>query len=442
MRSNSRHLPSYGTWLPRHLLFTPNIARPMSVLVSHPTGNANLRAVLRALERVGMLAEFWTTVGLPSGLSQTGWFPQKLKRRLSQRTFHEASWDRTRTRPWREAARLAARGAGAGLLTRHETGWASVDSVYHDLDRAVARRLREPGCIAHAVYAYEDGALETFRAAKDTGRTRIYDLPIAYWRTLRQLLEEEAERLPEWAPTMEGLRDSAEKHARKDAEIGLADHIVVASSFTRKSLLDHFGPMQVHVTPYGCPPLAPRGIAKRANGAALELFYAGHLSQRKGIADLIAALRILEIDWRLTLAGPRPDKAPSALDALLADPRCTWLGTVPHATLLERMAQAHLFVFPSIVEGFGMVITEAMASGLPVITTPHTAGPDILDEGTDGFIVPIRSPDSIAERITFLAEDENLRLAMAHAAKQKAGVMTWRRYEDQIADLVTGWSRR
>lgn len=88
------------------------------------------------------------------------------------------------------------------------------------------------------------------------------------------------------------------------------------------------------------------------------------------------------------------------------------------------MAQAHVFVFPSIVEGFGMVITEALSAGLPVITTPHTAGADILTEGVDGFVVPIRSPDALAERITRLAEDESRRHAMAHAARAAASRMS------------------
>ena len=413
----------------------------MSALVSHPTGNANLRAVLRGLDGAGALAEFWTTFGLPARLAQAGWLPERARRRLAQRSFAEASWAQTRIRPWREAARLAARGAHIGTLTRHETGWASVDGVYCDLDRAVARRLRARGCPARAVYAYEDGAFETFLAARDTGRIRIYDLPIAHWHTLRRLLEEEAERLPEWAPTMEGLRDSAEKHARKDGEIELADHVIVASSFTRDSLRAVMGDRPVHVTPYGCPPPAASEPARRAEGAPIELLFAGHLAQRKGIADLIAALDLLTVDWRLTLAGPRPASAPPALDDLLADSRVTWLGAVPHTTLMERMAQAHAFVFPSIVEGFGMVITEALAAGLPVITTPHTAGPDILSEGIDGFIVPIRSPEALADRITRLVEDEPRRSEMAAAAKVKAQEMTWARYEAQVADLVTEWMR-
>jgi len=63
------------------------------------------------------------------------------------------------------------------------------------------------------------------------------------------------------------------------------------------------------------------------------------------------------------------------------------------------MAAHDVFVFPSLFEGFGLVLLEAMAMGLPVITTPHTAGPDLIREGMEGFIVPIRHSTAIAERL-------------------------------------------
>ena len=408
----------------------------MSTLVSHPTGNANVRAVLRAFKDTGTLSEFWTTVAVPTALTRLPAVPSHFRRRLSQRTFNEVSWAQTRRQPWREMARLASRTVGVGCLTRHETGWACVDRVYQSLDRAVARRVRSSKSPPLAVYAYEDGALETFRAAQDRGVTRVYDLPIAHWRGLRALLQEEAERLPDWACTMEGILDSDEKCARKDAEIELADHILVASTFTRDSLVETFGDRPVHITPYGCPPPVVAQPARRRPGEPLRLFYAGHLSQRKGLAYLITAVEHLEIDWRLTLAGPKPTQSPQALEHFLADHRVTWLGTVPHATLLEHMANAHVFVFPSIVEGFGMVITEAMACGLPVITTPHTAGPDILEQGVDGIIVPIRDPAAIISQITRLADNEELRFDMGRAALAKAARSGWEGYQRSVASIV------
>jgi glycosyltransferase involved in cell wall biosynthesis len=410
----------------------------MPVLVSHPTGNANVRAVLRALGAGGRLDSFWTALALPPHWVGAPFLGEGARRELGRRAFPEVPWARTRVRPVREFVRLGAARLGWSWPTRHETGWASVDRVYRQLDRAVAAHLAGPAARAvQAVYAYEDGALATFKAARSRGIRRIYDLPTVHWRTLRRLLQEEATLHPVWAPTMQGLIDSSDKLARKDEEIALADNIVVASAFTRKSLDDHFGANPaIEVAAYGAPaPLVERPNPRGAS-EPLQLLYAGHLTQPKGLAYLIAALRRLDVPWRLTMAGPRPAHVPAELATLLADARCTWLGHLPHRTLLETMTRAHVFVFPSIVEGFGMVLHEAMAAALPVVTTPHTAGPDIMTDGREGFIVPIRDPDAIAERLTLLYEDEARRQQMAAAALARAARSGWETYEARIAQLI------
>jgi glycosyltransferase involved in cell wall biosynthesis len=339
-------------------------------------------------------------------------------------------------RPLREIVRLGAGWLGWLGPTRHETGWASVDGVYRHLDQAVAGYLSGPAASGvRAVYAYEDGALETFKAAQARGVRRIYDQPSVHWRRLQQLLQEEAALQPAWMPSM--LIDSNEKTARKDEELTLADTVVVPSSFARDSVETHFGShLSIELTPYGAPaPLVDRPGVRR-QGEPLHVLYAGHLVQWKGVAYLMAALRRLDFPWRLTLAGSRPASVPAELTNFLADERCTWIGHVPHRTLLETMMRAHAFVLPSIVEGFGMVIYEAMAAGLPVITTPHTAGPDIMMEGREGFIVPIRDPDAIAERLALLYSDEPRRQEMAAAALACAARSRWATYEARIAQLI------
>lgn len=410
----------------------------MMIIVSHPTGNTFVRGVLRAAERRGCLEGFWTALALPSHLTELSILGTSIRREISSRSFPEVSWRRIHTRPCREMLRIVGKRLRWERLIRHETSWLSWDRVFSDLDQAVAAHISYADVKrVGAVYAYEDGALATFRVSRERGISCLYDLPIAHWRTLRRLLKEEAELHPAWAQTMEGLVDSDAKLARKDEEIALADRIVVASSFTRQSLEEHFGQnLPVTVAPYGAPLPTVEQPSRRAAAEPLHLFYAGHLSQRKGFAYLIAALQRADVPWRLTLAGPMPAAPPSALRLFLADPRCQWLGHVPHATLLEAMAKAHVFIFPSIVEGFGLVLYEAMAAGLPVITTPHTAGPDIMTSGREGYIVPIRDPDAIADRIAGLYADEDRRQIMAASALQCAASHGWKRYEEQIAGLL------
>ena len=100
------------------------------------------------------------------------------------------------------------------------------------------------------------------------------------------------------------------------------------------------------------------------------------------------------------------------------------------------MTRNHVFIFPSLAEGFGLVVTEALSAGLPVITTTNTCGPEIMTDGVEGFIIPIRILDAIAEKFTLLYEDEARRRAMAEAAKRRAAEVSWARFEDQVAGLV------
>ena len=100
------------------------------------------------------------------------------------------------------------------------------------------------------------------------------------------------------------------------------------------------------------------------------------------------------------------------------------------------MSRQDVLVFPSLFEGFGLVILEAMAQGLPVIATSHTAGPDLIEEGVDGFIVPIRSADAIAERLLLLARDRDRLSAMQQAAQGKARLHTWENYRGRVVQVA------
>ena len=93
-------------------------------------------------------------------------------------------------------------------------------------------------------------------------------------------------------------------------------------------------------------------------------------------------------------------------------------------------------VFPSLFEGFGLVMLEAMANGLVVITTPNTGAPDFFSEGEDGFIVPIRDAEAIAEKLEMLSHDRERLAAMSQAAMRKAMLHSWRYYRDRLVNIV------
>ena len=237
------------------------------ILLSHPTGNENVRQAALAFQEAGLLQEFWTCLSWNADGPANRFLPAKLRQQLSRRSFHPALRPLIHTAPAREMGRLLASAIGVSAFSQHETGPLSIDAVFGGLDRKVAGRLRElADC--QAVYCYEDGALETFRAAQERNLPRLYDLPIGYWRVAQQIYAEERTREPEWAVTLSGIRDSAGKLARKEEELKLATSVVVASSFTRETLRAAEFSASVTVIPYGAPAVADRAIDSHSGKSA------------------------------------------------------------------------------------------------------------------------------------------------------------------------------
>jgi glycosyltransferase involved in cell wall biosynthesis len=404
------------------------------VILSHPTGNANVRHAAEGLREAGLLSEFWTCLAPTEKSAVMRLLPGGVRAQFLRRQLSPELTPFVRTRPWCELGRFVASRLKISSLTRHEVGLCSVDGVYRDLDRAVAARIRRQPAGLKAVYNFEDGSLETFRAAQALGLKRIYDLPIAYWRAGRKIFLEEAEREPEWAATLDGLSDSADKLARKDEEIRLADCVLVASSFTKATLeLAPDAPPAVHVVPYGAPVSAAAPVNEKLTGP-LRVLFVGSLGQRKGTSYLLRACERLAA-VKLTLIGNRGAGECAPLDAALR--RHRWISSCPHSEVLGEMRRHDVLVFPSLFEGFGLVMLEAMSQGMTVITTPHTGGPDVLTDGVDGFIVPIRSEEAIAERLEILASDPERLRAMKDAAARTAATLSWAAYRTETARIVS-----
>ena len=100
------------------------------------------------------------------------------------------------------------------------------------------------------------------------------------------------------------------------------------------------------------------------------------------------------------------------------------------------MSEADVFVFPSLFEGFALVILEAMAAGLPVITTPNTAGPDLIEDGKEGLIVPAGDANALREAMQSLLHNPERARSMGRAAHEKAKEFTWERYGERWEALV------
>jgi glycosyltransferase involved in cell wall biosynthesis len=401
------------------------------ILLSHPTGNEFVRAALAAFDRAGMLGEFWTTLSWNSNSAINRILSPRFRAVLQRRSFPDSIRSRTRTLPLRETIRLLA--GAIGVTSKHETGAFSIDTVLRELDRKVAQRLNKiDNC--NAIYAYEDGALQSFRIARERGLNCVYDLPIAYWQTSQHLLREEAERYPDWEPTLVATRDSDEKLSRKTQELDLAHLVVCPSRFVLESLPpDARTKKQCLVAPFGSPVIDPNIDAIKETGR-LRLLFAGALTQRKGLADLFEAMKLVssknvELVVMGSLLRPIGWYRERFANFIYEMPR-------PHGEVLRLMQSCDVFVLPSIVEGRALVQQEAMACGVPVIATKNAGAEDVIVDGETGFLVPIRSPEAIAEKISWCAANRSLVDGMGIAARKHAAEFTWRAYGESIVVAV------
>jgi glycosyltransferase involved in cell wall biosynthesis len=407
------------------------------VLLAHPFGNANVRAVLSALDQAGLLAKFVTALGWSNTSPLVQELPPGLRAQMARRGY-ELPHYKIKIFPAREIVRLLAQKMRQRWLVEHERGWASIDRVWRELDKFAADSLRKSHQrqSIRAVYAYEDCAERLFETAQEIGVLRIYDLPITYWQTAQSLLQEEARRYPEWEPTLGGTRDSEEKLARKTRELDLAELVICPSAFVLDSLPERARASKpCVVAPFGSPSFEDGELAERKpSEGPLRILFAGALTQRKGLADLFAAMKLVDSkEVELVVMG----SLLRSLDWYREQfPHFIYEPPRPHRDVLRLMRTCDVLVLPSIVEGRALVQQEAMACGLPLIVTKNAGGEDLIVDGETGFLVPIRSPEAIAEKINWFAENRASLSGMAIAAQRRASELTWHGYGEMIVSTI------
>lgn len=411
----------------------------MKILLSHLTGNAFVKAATYGLIEAGLLTEFHVGLAsVPGGmLDQLGGMTQFSE--IRRRRFDPVVKPFLHTWPWFELGRMMAIKGGINRLINRKSSPFHIDAVLQNLDKHVAKGLMATKTRGlNAVYAYEDSSLYTFLEAKRLGLECLYDLPIGYWRTLHKLLGAERERWPEWASTMPGLMDSNNKLFNKDEELRLADRIFVASTFTANTLKDYPGKLApIEVIPYGFPPVnaEKREYNNFKKGQPLKVLFVGSLSQRKGIADLFEVVESFgQKVVVLTIVGRKPTNDCKPLNDALA--RHRWIPTMAHDGVLKLMRENDVLIFPSLFEGFGLVITEAMSQGTPVITTDRTAGPDIIDHGNNGWLIKAGSTLALKEAIEDILLKPEIIKEVGSAAMERARLRPWTMYGREIAAAI------
>ena len=219
-------------------------------------------------------------------------------------------------------------------------------------------------------------------------------------------------------------------------EVKMATHHIVASSYSEKALMfDGIKQENIYKIPYGVD--ANRFVdSKRDYGEGkLNVLLMGEIKQRKGIRQLMEAAKLInDKDIIFNILGDGANH-----HSELYEPYKDYvnlLGFVPFEELLHQLSINHVFVFPTMGEGFGLVLLEAMAAGIVPVTTENCAGRDIVEDGLNGFIIPVGDEAAIVDKLRWCANHPVKLKAMSEAARTTAKAFTWNKYEHGIVDAV------
>jgi starch synthase len=281
-----------------------------------------------------------------------------------------------------------------------------------------------------AYVALSGAGKKSGRRAQELGAKYVCDRGSSHARYQYQLMLEEYRRWNVPATRSQGLE-------REESEYENADAITVPSEFARRSFLDcGVPPEKVHKMMLGVQLDAFRQKGEPPPDA-FEVLFVGMVSFRKGIPYLLEGFRRFRHPRkRLRIVGYVPQEIKAYLKtAGLSNVEIC--GARPQSELAQMMSQSHVLVLPSIEDGFGMVITQAMACGCPVISSTNTGGPDLYTDGSEGFIVPIRSPEAIESALQQLADKPSLRQRMSEASLRRVQSLGgWRQYGESYSNFL------
>ncbi len=313
------------------------------------------------------------------------------------------------------------------------------------IDRPLARavdRAQQGFVVGHvsdcdALVALSGSGLHGGRAVQAAGGKYLCERASTHVEWQRDMMSEELQRFGQPAPYFEP--EFVEKERREYAE---SDAVIVPSRFVARSFVERGVPAQkVRVNPYGVNLGLFRPEPVQRNDNEFRVIWMGQIGLRKGLPYLLEGFRrFRHPNKRLTLiGGVLPDLRAYLATAPLDN--VEFKGQQSREFIRATLNASDVFCIASIEEGLAKVTAEAMACGLPVIATANSGAEEIVDDGVEGFIVPARDPDAIAERLQRLADDADLRRSMGERALLRMkSVGGWRdygmRYLQTISELT------
>ena len=388
-----------------------------AVLLTHP-GTQYSHALAAQLHRHGLLYRFAT--GIAFG-REYGWLPKALQTRVLP-TVPDALLHRQ----WRteyQSLRQMRKGGDA-------------ESILHQRNQRFQQQLPDDLLqTANCIIGFDTSSWILAQRAAQWQKTFVLDASIAHPRLKESIYAQLREQYPQWqqqlTPKSEALLQL------EQAEMQQATHIVAATSFTKNSYIAQGIPAdKISINPYGVhlSYFHSKWDGPVAEKQKLIFAFLGSINARKGIPWLLKIWPAIHAQYpqaELQLAGygQWPAQLPLPKGVVLKGP-------IHPADRLAFLQQADVFVFPSFFEGFAQTIIEAMACGLPVITTTHTVGPEVIENYQHGFVLTPGDDAALTQAMLHFLEQPDRIRPMGEAARRQVLPYSWEAYGDRWAQII------
>ncbi len=405
-------------------------ANPSSVLLCSPGNRLAFQTAL-ALQEAELLSHFVTSFYfreaslLTKGIRLApGAMFKKLENELRRRYLPGINESLVRTAGFTELSFILAKRLGLPASLSKPLAERRIQ-IHAKHFRTVLLKTQPAAVICPDGWAYD-----LFSSIGKGETLKILDQNIGHIISGAEIMKTEIELHPELADSISPWTEEFVEKCRQEAL--MADALLVSSDYATNSLTAiGVAPERIHKVEYAADPSRFTPKPREAETTVRALFV-GILSQRKGIKYLLEAVKKLNHpQLRLQMTGT----AIGSGEGL--KPFREFFDHTPnvaHHNIHKVYQDADFFVMPTLHESGVLAIHEALASGLPVITTPNAGS--IVRDGKEGFLVPIRNVEALAEKIELLTNNQELRNEMSKAARARAEEFSWTRYRKGIAATV------
>jgi len=316
------------------------------------------------------------------------------------------------------------------LLLRHRFSRIAAKAVARRTQKVARRaaRLLTRGEPYDLVLAQHTSALVPFASAPEsTGRVLLQ--PILDAETLNSVLLAEAEANPSWAELLPPPVDTTQQKR----EIELSQLVITGSELVAQPIRRKYG-KPVFCAHYGTVPSTTHGARPSLDRLGpLQLLFAGQANQRKGIGYLLDAVRECEQNFELRVAGQAGDRVRHRAADM---PHVTFLGALSRVDLEREYWRADLLVLPSLAEGFALVVSEAMSTGLPCVVSDQTGAHEIIRDGENGFVVDAGDAVALRDVLMHLAANRHILGRVSERARVTAENLTWEKFGRLVASRI------